>query len=123
MALIWACAAFAMSSLAAVAWAFARAENAHLSPEQVLLYALAGAGPIVTATYAVSLWIADAVLKLLKAQSVAAYTAMVVALSISGLIVPVMLRNPGDNPSYYFLFVLPGALVGGAVLGRRRTRV
>ena len=73
-----------------------------------------------TVVYAVSLLVADALLKRFGIQGPAACAGLVVGLSIGILIVPVVLLHPGGGTFYYLVLILPGAAAGGAVLGRGR---
>jgi hypothetical protein len=83
-------------------------------------FVLVTAGSVILTTYALSLAITDIVLKALRVRGSPAYALLALTLAGALLVVPLMLFNPNSNPAYYSALVLPGAAIGGAVLGHFR---
>lgn len=114
--------AFVASGLLAVVWAFSVSTTPDFTPEGVLVLILAGVGPAALVTYAISLALVDAILRAFAAGGRALYAGLCPILPTLLLILPAWVARPGSHPIYYAILILPGAVVGGAVLGGFRRR-
>lgn len=92
------------------------------TPAGLFQFAMVAAGPPIVVGYAISLAVADGVLRMIRLDGRAAYAGLTMTVATLLLSVPTWLANPDKHPTYIFVLVVPGALIGGLVLGGFRRR-
>lgn len=111
---------FVISIVLVDAWAFAHTQTTPYTPLGIFLYALVGVGPFALINYAIVLAIAAILLRTLRVGGPVAHALVCLLLSLPVVVTPFLMPQSGRGLGFIAAFILPGAVVGGLVLGAFR---
>lgn len=111
---------FVASAVLAVLWAISVDSSTKMTPVSLLQFVLVNAGPVIVPIYALCLAVTDLVLKALRVRGPRAYVLLDLAFVGALMVVPLILLNPAQQAHVFLVLFLPGAAIGGAVLGHFR---
>jgi hypothetical protein len=103
------------------AWAFAHTQTTRETPLGIFLYAFVGVGPFALINYAIVLAIAATLLRTLRVGGSVAHALLCLLLSLPVVVTPYLMDQSARGQGFIAAFILPGAVVGGLVLGAFRS--
>lgn len=120
--LLGAAVGFVGSAILTVAYAFATSGAGNLTPGGVLLLISVKVALPAMLTYAISLGLVDALLRIVRLGGRTPYAVLCPIIPALLLIAPAWAARPIPQTLYLLPLILPGAIVGGLVLGGFRRR-